>query len=260
LNFFGEKSFDNFWVESGRSKVIADYMKHRNLTVEEFRNFPISNDFARSPGDMDETPPEGFLFQCGYLTLREGTITNLALDYPNTEVLNSMSTLLSKNILTEKSYNYIQNSLFDALMSHSVEDFVDVLNHLLSCIPYSDFSNAAKQTVKFSKSRLTVQEWLYRSNIISFLRGCGVVTFAEVQTNAGRPDILLTHKGHVWLIELKVAGKGETAKKKAEEAFRQIEEKYAKAYPEAFCVALAIDDEKKQITEFQNIKQWNQAD
>jgi len=250
LRFLNNKEFADFWVESGRSKVIADFMKHRNLTVEEFRNFPISTDFARSPGDMDTTPPEGFLYQSGYLTLREGTITDLALDYPNTEVLNSMSALLSKNILTEKSYNYFQNSLLYALVSKSIEDFVDVLNRFLSCIPYADFSSAAKQTVKLSKSRLTVQEWLYRSNIISFLRGCGVVTFAEVQTSLGRPDILLTHQGHIWLVELKVAANGETAKQKAEEAFRQIEEKYAKAYPEAFCVALAIDDEKRQITEF----------
>ena len=120
----------------------------------------------------------------------------------------------------------------------------------MSCIPYADFENAAQQSVKLTGNKLTVQEWLYRSVIIAVLRGCGVVTFAEVQTNLGRSDIMLSHQGHVWLIELKVAGKGQSAKSKAEEAYQQIEEKYAKAYPEALCVGMAIDDEKRQITEF----------
>jgi len=60
LSFFQEKEFFNYWIDTGRSKMIADYLKHRNLTVEQFRNFPISNDFAKSPGDVDTTHPKAF--------------------------------------------------------------------------------------------------------------------------------------------------------------------------------------------------------
>jgi len=96
LVFFEEKQFLNHWIDSGRSKIIADYMKKRHLTVEQFRNFSISKDFAKSPGDMDSTPPEVLLFHYGYLTLRKGTNDDFYLDYPNTEVLNSMSALVSQ--------------------------------------------------------------------------------------------------------------------------------------------------------------------
>ena len=64
LAFFTEKYFADYWVESGRSQVIADFIKNRHLTVDEFRNFAIPESFARSPGDVDTTPPEGFLYQC----------------------------------------------------------------------------------------------------------------------------------------------------------------------------------------------------
>ena len=119
LSFFAEKEFFNYWMDSGRSKVIADYMKNRHLTVEQFRSFPISRDFAKSPGDMDSTPPEGFLYQCGYLTLRPGTIDDLTLDYPNTEVLNSMSALAAQNILNDKceDYTYCRRDLLEGLMA-----------------------------------------------------------------------------------------------------------------------------------------------
>ena len=71
-----------------------------------------------------------------------------------------------------------------------------------------------------------------------------------MQTNVGRSDIMLSHQGHIWLIELKVAAKGVSAKSKAEEAYRQIEKNYAKAYPDALWVGMAIDDEKREITEY----------
>ena len=58
------------------------------------------------------------------------------------------------------------------------------------------------------------QEWLYRSNIMSFLRGCGVMVFAEMHTNKGRSYIVISHKGKTWLIELKVAYEGECPAKK----------------------------------------------
>jgi hypothetical protein len=126
--------------------MIADYMKNRNLTVEQFCNLPISEDFARSPGDMDSTPPEGFLYQGGYLTLRSGTSGDLSLDYPNTEVLNSMSRLLTQNIFADETY-FVQNSLLIALRNKDADKLVEVLNELLASIPYDDFTRAAKKSI-----------------------------------------------------------------------------------------------------------------
>jgi hypothetical protein len=255
LDFFNQQVFLNFWIYTGRSKVIAEYMKNKNLTVEQFRNYPISIDFAQSPGDVDTALPEAFLYQCGYLTLRKGTINDLALDYPNVEVLNSMSALLTQNILPENTYNHFQNDLFSALLAPNVEKFVAVINRLLACIPYDDFTRAAIQTVEFHDYRFTAQEWLYRSTILAFLHGCGIVVIPEMHTNMGRSDLVISHKGKNWVIEIKVACKGENPKKKAEEAMQQIINKnYAKQYPDAVCVGIAIDDTVRQITEFINQK------
>ena len=249
LTFFKHKKFSNYWIHTGRSKMIADYMKNRNLTVEQFRNFPISEDFAESPGDMDTTPPEGFLNQAGYLTLRPGITNTLSLDYPNTEVLNSMSELLTKNILAE-NYNYFQNDLFSALLFENAKKLVEVFNHLLASIPYDDYVQAANQNINHNGYKFSAQEWLYRSNILSFLQGCGVVVFAEMHTNLGRADLVVSHKGKTWVIELKVAYEGESPKKKVEDAMQQIKDKnYATPYPNAICIAMAIDNTVRQITD-----------
>jgi hypothetical protein len=248
LSFFAEKKWYNYWMDSGRSKVIALYLQNRHLTVEQFRHFPISTDFAKSPGDMDSAPPEGFLYQCGYLTLRKGTATNLALDYPNTEVLNSMSKLLTQNIVSENAYNNYQSALLTALNGKDIAKLVQIFNRLLASIPYDDYIQAFEQIVVFNDFEFPAQEWLYRSSILSFLRGCGVNVAPEIHTNMGRTDLVIFHKGVTWVIEIKVAYKGRKPSTKAKQALQQIEDKnYAKPYPEAVSVVLVIDDAKRQI-------------
>ena len=265
LMFFKQKEFLDHWMDTGRSKVIADYLKHKNLSVEQFRNFPVSRGFAQSPGDVDSTPPEGFLYQCGYLTLREGITDDLSLDYPNTEVLNSMSRMLAQNILQDKDedYTYCRSGLLKALMTVNPDKVVSAFNRLLASIPYDDFSQAAQKNISDNDYEFTPQEWLYRSTLIAFLRGCGVVVFAEMHSNLGRSDLMLSHKGKIWIIEIKVAYKGENPAKKAEEAYRQIMDKnYASSYPDAVCMGMAIDDTVRQITDIKhkslNISKFNQ--
>ena len=246
LSFFADKQWLNFWIDTGRPKVIAEYLKNRHLTVEQFRNMPISIEYARSPGDVDTALPHAFLYQCGYLTLRPGITDELSLDYPNTEVLNSMSRLFSQNIVSENSYTYFQNDLHIALMEKDAESLVEVFNRLLSSIPYDDYIGAARQVV-FSK--IPAQEWLYRSCILSFVRGCRVVVTPEAHSNLGRADLVVAHKGVTWVIEIKVAYEGENPKKKAEEALRQIKDNnYAKPYSNVVSIGLAIDDSVRQIT------------
>jgi len=253
LYFFEKKKFSNFWVHSGKSKMIADYMKNRHLTVEQFRHFPVSNDFVESPGDMDSTPPQGFLYQSGYLTLRPGTIYPLALDYPNTEVLNSMSELVTQNMLQyrDESYSHCQTDLLTGLITKNTEKVISAFNRLLASIPYDDYTTAARQSISNHDYEMKPQEWLYRSAILSFLQGCGVVVSAEMHTNRGRPDLVVSYRDHVWAIEIKIAYKGESAKGKALEACRQIVAKnYATPYSNAVCLGLGIDDTIRQITEF----------
>ena len=123
---------------------------------------------------------------------------------------------------------------------------------LLSGIPYDDFNAAAKKSVKVNKYLYSANEWLYRSTIYAFLRGCGFVVHAEMHTNLGRPDLVISHKQKTWVIEIKVAYEGQNPKTKAKEAMKQIiENNYAIPYPGAVCIGLGIDDTKRVIAEME---------
>jgi hypothetical protein len=74
------------------------------------------------------------------------------------------------------------------------------------------------------------------------------MVFAEAHSNLGQADLVIAHRGVTWVIEIKVAYKGQNPETKEGQGFRQIETKnYAKPYPDAVSVVLVIDDETRQI-------------
>jgi hypothetical protein len=238
-------------------------MKDRRLTVEQFRGMGVSRDFAASPGEIENSTAESFLYQAGYLTLRPGTIDDYALDYPNGEVLASMSRLLIENIFSLPSGknpyggnfyggNSYRTPLLRSLMEGNAEELVGEFNRLLAAIPYDDFSGAAKASVKEQGFDFSPSEWLYRSTLLAYLRGADVNVEAELHSRRGRADMVITHKGRVWVIELKIARGGADASQLAERALEQIIEKgYADRYGEdAILLGMAIDDDKRSVTAY----------
>ncbi|MDR1979655.1 MAG: ATP-binding protein [Synergistaceae bacterium] len=252
LNFFDEQAFNNFWFETGTPSYIAGYMKDKKLTVDEFRGRGVSRDFATSPGAIENATAESFLYQSGYLTLRPGVADDYSLDYPNQEVLTSMSRLLTENILgsrseAESSAQNMKQCLYNGDADGAVQEF----NRLLASISYDDFAGAAAKTIRLRGYKMDAGEWLYRSTLLSYLIGMGLDVEAEPHTSGGRADMRIKFKGRVWIIELKVAQGGAAAKKSADEAMEQILGKgYAKRYGNAIALSCVIDNEKRAITEY----------
>ncbi|GHS92643.1 ATPase AAA [Synergistales bacterium] len=98
LCFLSDRKFQNYWFDSGTPSFIVRYMKDKKLTVEEFRGYEVSRNFAFTPGEIETASSASFLYQSGYLSLRPGVLNDFSLDYPNHEVLTAMSSLLVGNI------------------------------------------------------------------------------------------------------------------------------------------------------------------
>jgi len=250
LNFFNDYEFSNHWMNSASPKIIADYMKDRNLTVEQFAGMPVSKDFVKNPGEIETALPESFLYQAGYLTLRKDGSGEFLLDYPNTEVLESMSRLASDNIIRSGGEYFadFRIPILDAMKDDNAELFIETLNRLLAGIPYDDYAKSAQLAIK--RSGLPAREWLYRSTILAFLRGCGVLALAETHTGKGRSDLLVCRHGTAWVVEIKVAYDND-GKAKAQEALEQINARqYADPFKTAKKLGIAIDDGTRQIKDW----------
>jgi hypothetical protein len=250
LNFFSDSTFSDYWFETGTPSYLARYMKDRHLTVEQFRGVAASRDFASSPGEIEIATATSFLYQAGYLTLRAGTVTDYTLDYPNREVLVAMSSLLIGNILGFETKSASVANLLEGLSRCDADAVVMEFNRLLARIPYDDYSASLMGSFAIRRPEINLGEWLYRSTLFSYLCGAGVKVDAELHGHLGRADMVAEFKGHVWVMELKVAKSGGEAGKLADGALAQIEEKgYADGYDGAALLGMAIDDGRRAITE-----------
>jgi hypothetical protein len=230
--------------------VIARYLKDRRLTVEQFRGMPVDVDFARVPGEIDKATPESFLYQSGYLSLRPGEREGMFdLDYPNREVLESMSKLLTDNILGDRrSTSASYRLLYKALDDRSPEGVILEFNKLLSSVPYDDYARANRKTIEKDIPWIDFGEWLFRSVMRAYLSGAGLDARAEVHGSQGRADMAVKHGGVVWVMELKMARGGDN-EAKAKEALEQIRDKgYAAPYEDPVLLGLAISESKRTIT------------
>jgi uncharacterized protein related to proFAR isomerase len=260
LQFFKDQRFNNYWFESGTASFIAQYLKDHCLTVEQFRGLPVDSDFARNPGELDAAPPESFLYQSGYLSLRPGEIDDeYTLDYPNREVLKSMSSLLIGTFVG--NFGGAKKGLLRALLSGDCQALVEEFNSLLAAIPYDDYVAAIKKDEDLKRKikdlqkiikDLTFGEWLYRSTLLSFLIGAGLDVEAEVHSSHGRADLVVKYKDRTWVMEIKIsqsAAGGQEDEELAEVALNQILEKgYAAPYDQAIILGLVINDPKRSIT------------
>jgi hypothetical protein len=139
LNFFKKLRFSNFWMESGSNGVIRNFLKDKVLTADQFQGMDFSYDSASTPGEIDATSDEGFLYQSGYLTLKYVDKQKFVLEYPNLEVRESISKLFLESIcLDRKNIDAAAGELSRCLASVDISGMVRELVRLLASIRYKD--------------------------------------------------------------------------------------------------------------------------
>ena len=217
LNFLADREFKNYWYHSGSPTFILSYLRSHGIDDPEvYRHKSVPVDFADSQ-EIERAKPESFLFQSGYLTIESAEEQELTLDYPNREVLDSISRLYLDNVYRVEGFTALGSNLWRALKDGDIEGVVRLYNTALAGIPYQDFTQQ--------------NESLYRSLFLMLLRGAGVTAQGEVPTNRGRSDVLVLFPSRVVVLEFKLArSAGEIARLRAE-GRKQIEEKgYSKPH------------------------------
>ena len=235
LNFLADREFKNYWYHSGSPTFILSYLRSHGIDDPEvYRHKSVPVDFADSQ-EIERAKPESFLFQSGYLTIESAEEQELTLDYPNREVLDSISRLYLDNVYRVEGFTALGSNLWRALKDGDIEGVVRLYNTALAGIPYQDFTQQ--------------NESLYRSLFLMLLRGAGVTAQGEVPTNRGRSDVLVLFPSRVVVLEFKLArSAGEIARLRAE-GRKQIEEKgYSKPHDgegRAVTTAVIVIDAEK---------------
>ena len=237
LNFLSIEDFRNYWYDSGSPSFIVEWMKAHSIQVpEEYRHIEVFSDFLSSQ-EIERAKPASFLYQSGYLTIEKKEEQILTLDYPNREVLDSISRLYLELVYHVEQFASLGSAIWRALRDSNISEIVRLYNTALKEVSYGDFSNR--------------DEFWYRSLFLMLLRGAGIIAYAEVQTFKGRSDVTINFKNQVIVLEFKFAKKSSQLKEKILEGQNQLKEReYAGSYKfedrKVIEAVIVADDEQRQ--------------
>ena len=232
-------AFGNYWYESGSPSFIVEWMKdHQIQEPEEYRHVEVRSDFTSSH-EIERADPKSFLYQSGYLTIEKKEGNMLTLDYPNREVLDSLSGMYLELIYRIENFVSLGSKIWRALERGYISEVVRLYNVALSEIPYDDYSRNRN-------------EYWYRSIFVMLLRGAGIIVYAEVHTYQGRSDVVIQFGNRIVVLEFKfVLRSSEVEEKKLEGERQKRERGYSKGYGvgeyNIITAVLVADAEKKQV-------------
>jgi hypothetical protein len=277
LSMFHDKVLENFWMESGSNTLVRKFLMDKALTADQFQGMVVSHSFARFPGEIDSTPPEGFLYQSGYLTLRDrGETNSFALEYPNLEVREAISKLFLLNINSNRrDIDAAAQELSGYLASSDISGMVSVFSRLLAGICYIDHLDALRNVVvgilkkiiqpftgrhldatplyeqssklayKLVRSR---GESYYRSLLQSCLWMAGAKVTPEKSENLDRLDLEAFFGNLTYVFELKMARNAKGADKAVREGMLQIHRRgYGLASKNPIFVSIAIGKAERNV-------------
>ncbi|MBR1438884.1 MAG: AAA family ATPase [Synergistaceae bacterium] len=243
LQCLSKGDFRNYWYESGSPSFIINWMKEHNIQdPEEYRHIVVNgNDFI-SIQEIEQADAASLLYQSGYLTIEKKEEQLLTLDYPNKEVMNSLSSMYLKLVYCVEGYALLGNEIWKALRQGDITEIVRLYNIAIAGIPYEDYA----------KNR---NEFWYRSLFIMLLRGAGIISYSEPHTSKGRADLVLQFQNLVVVLEFKFAKDSNEIEEKKSEGLEQLQNRsYAKNYGiedrKIISAVLVANDENSVIIPF----------
>ena len=245
LNFFDKGNFDNFWFESGSPSFLINYVKNHDIETEDFRGKVEDRGFT-SVTEIELAKPSSFLFQAGYLTMRERDGMDIILDYPNKEVLSSMAYLFLYAKLDYAGSGTLRNALERYFNADKPEGLIPCFNQLLAAIPYDLYEREER---KYSEAHSSIimnnlAESFFHAMLFTLIWAARLTTIAENHSYHGRSDIEIIKNHHHYIVELKIADNEAECEKAADEAMAQIKAKgYADRFApgEATLIGIAVD-------------------
>jgi hypothetical protein len=132
-------------------------------------------------------------------------------------------------------------AIVQALRARDFEPVFEAMKQAISTIPSKYFPKGTDKNEK--------KEYFYHTIILTLLWSCGLDVKAEEWTSKGISDLVINHRGDIYVIELKLAP--------PEVSLQQIRDKgYAEKYasaPYLRLIGMEIDDKERTLAA------WEQA-
>jgi len=240
VNALSQSRLRNYWAASGATSLLPKFVSNAELRLGEFENCRILRNTLET-SDVTGGGAALFLYQTGYLTIKDSDEFGYVLGFPNEEVKQALyeMALPALTMREESDTQSLQANLYMQLGTGQVPEAMKSLKALIADVPYSNKKLASMD-----------MEERYRLIISSILNAIGMKAEVEHMLSTGRIDILASTSRYIYVIELKLKNNGGKEAAAQQILVNQYMEPFMADKRKVIGLGLELDDEGKGLLDW----------
>ncbi len=244
VNALDTQEIRNFWAASGATSLLPKFVDNMELRLKNFENcFMMRNTLELS--DVTGGGAELFLYQSGYLTIKESDEFGYTLGFPNEEVKQALYDMVLPALAmrSESDVQSLQACLYRRLGMGQVDDAMKSLKALIADVPYSN-----KKLVSMD------MEERYRLIISTVFNAIGLKVEVEKMIATGRIDMIVQTSRYIYVIELKLRNNGGKDAASQQILDRQYMEPFKADKRQVIGLGIELDEEGKGLLDWKRVE------
>ena len=243
INALADSDLKNYWASSGATSLLPKFVDDMELKLGNFDPCTILRQTIET-SDVTGGGAELFLYQSGYLTIKDYQMGVYILGFPNSEVRQALyETVLPA--LTLRSYGDIQSTqsgLFLALQLGNLPEAMKCLKALIADVPYSNKKLASMD-----------MEERYRLILSTIFNAIGCRVEVEKMIATGRIDMVVEVTNFIYVLELKLSNNGGVDAAEEQMKAKQYAEPFKADKRKVIALAIELDDMGKGLVDWKEV-------
>ena len=244
VNALDQSKLRNFWAASGATSMLPKFVGNLDVSLEHFGNCYIDSTTLETC-DVGDGGAELFLYQSGYLTIKDYEDGVYTLGFPNKEVKQALYKLVVPALTMRTTSQVIstQSLLLKMIQNGNVDESMKALKALVADVPYSNKKLASMN-----------MEERYRLIVSTIFNAIGLKVEVERMLATGRIDMVVQTSRYIYVIELKLRNNGGKDAATRQIISRQYLEPFKADKRKVIGLGIELDEEGKGLLD------WKKAD
>ena len=243
INALADSDLKNYWASSGATSLLPKFVDDMELKLGNFDPCTILRQTIET-SDVTGGGAELFLYQSGYLTIKDYQMGVYILGFPNSEVRQALyeTVLPALTLRSNGDIQSTQSGLFLALQLGNLPEAMKCLKALIADVPYSNKKLASMN-----------MEERYRLILSTIFNAIGCRVEVEKMIATGRIDMVVETTNFIYVLELKLSNNGGVDAAEEQMKAKQYAEPFKADKRKVIALAIELDDMGKGLVDWKEV-------
>lgn len=243
INALADSDLKNYWASSGATSLLPKFVDDMELKLGNFDPCTILRQTIET-SDVTGGGAELFLYQSGYLTIKDYQMGVYILGFPNYEVRQALyeTVLPALTLRGSGDVQSTQSGLFLALQLGNLPEAMKCLKTLIADVPYSNKKLASMD-----------MEERYRLILSTIFNAIGCQVEVEKMIATGKIDMVVGTTNFIYVLELKLTNNGGIDAATEQMRAKQYAEPFKADRRKVTALAIELDDMGKGLVEWKEV-------